>query len=127
MSFRNALWAQMMLPVFIVLPWLPLPRRFIAISLACLVFVRKGHDSERLRLHERVHWEQWKELWIVGFLVLYLASFVRGMIVYRSLDKAYLNIPFEREAREAELLVGYQINRRKRFCWREYRDRGASQ
>jgi hypothetical protein len=38
----------MMLPVFIVLPWLPLPRRFIAISLACLVFVRKGHDSERL-------------------------------------------------------------------------------
>lgn len=113
----------MPLPVYVTLPWLPLPRRYTAITLVCLVLVRKGHDSDRLRLHEHVHWEQWKELWIIGFLVLYLGYFIRGLFKHRSWDKAYLNIPFEREARASERIIEhYQIRHREPFHWLKYRD-----
>lgn len=48
--------------------------------------------------HETIHIQQYKELWIVGFLALYLWDWCVGMVKYRNPQKAYYQIRFEQEA-----------------------------
>lgn len=75
--------------------WLPLPW----IAAMCLppvgIFIREGRDSERLRRHELVHWEQYRQRSVLGYHLGYLGAWVRAGFSYR-------RHPWEVEARRAE-------------------------
>ena len=90
-----------------------------AITLGPFIFAR-GEMSPRLRNHETIHWEQYKETLILGFLLLYAFYYVIGLFRYGSGAASYYNIPFEREAYENDHDLGYTFNR-KRWAWWKYR------
>lgn len=78
-------------PVYLV-KWLPI--RHAAITLPPVgIFVKRKHDSERLRRHEQVHWQQYRERSVLGFYVGYLVAWVRAGFSYQ-------NHPWEIEARK---------------------------
>jgi hypothetical protein len=105
---------------------------FTALSIGPLIFARKDcklYDST-IR-HETIHWEQQKELLIIGFYLLYLLLWLweivrclfnhrRGM--YRATEKlnvfkrAYYSIAFEREAFRHEREKDY-LAIRKHYVW----------
>ena len=91
-----------------------------AIALWPFVFVRKGYDTPRLIAHEAIHIKQYNELFVVGFLVLYLYDWVIGLRKYRSTQAAYKQIRFEQEARAGESDPEYP-NTRERFAWRSFK------
>jgi hypothetical protein len=75
--------------------WLP-ARRFIAINLMGVLFMRPGaYLSEEMLNHERIHTAQMRELLFVGFYVLYLLEWLVRLPMR---GNAYRNISFEREA-----------------------------
>lgn len=107
------------------------PRGYKAMTVLNVVFVRRGcvmRDADFR--HEAVHWEQEKELLIVGFYVLYVLLFSL-MFLYCLLSthrepcasgrwglwhSAYRMTAFEREAYRHEGDAGY-IGRRRPFAW----------
>ena len=91
-----------------------------AITLGPFVFSR-GEISERTRNHESIHWEQYKECLIVGFLFLYLFFWLRNLLNGYDGKGAYYNIPFEREAYDNQHDSEYLLYR-KRFAWASPRD-----
>ena len=56
--------------------------------------------TSELMAHELVHVRQWAEYGVVGFLRRYLGDYLRGLWTHRRHRKAYLDIPFEAEARD---------------------------
>jgi len=86
-----------------------------AISLAFWVFCR-GELSKTTKRHETIHFQQWIELGIVGFLVLYPLFYLIGLIRYRNRRMAYIENPFEREAYQNERKYTY-LEKRKRYAW----------
>ena len=89
-----------------------------AITLGPFIFSR-GTMSVRTRNHEYIHWEQYKETLVFGFLLLYVLFYIIGLVKYRSGSLAYYNIPFEREAYDNDKNLGY-IFHRKRWSWIQY-------
>jgi len=91
-----------------------------AITIYPFVFV-KGKADIRLRIHEYIHLKQQRELFVVGFYVLYIWYWLKN-IVWHKMDSrtAYREIPFEREAYENENNFVYALNR-ERFAWRNYK------
>lgn len=55
--------------------------------------------------HELVHVEQYKKLGMVRFLIRYLLEFVVNLRKERTCRKAYMAIPFEREAYQTEEMI----------------------
>lgn len=55
-------------------------------------------ECEYIILHERIHWEQERRLFVIGFFIAYAAQFVFYFCKYRELYKAYRAISFEVEA-----------------------------
>ena len=90
-----------------------------AITIGPFIFV-DGEPTERLLRHEMIHVAQYKELWYVGFLPVYVFDWVLGLLKTRDLKKAYLNIRMEQEARAGDDTVGY-LDTRKKFCWTKYK------
>ena len=90
-----------------------------AITLGPLVFSRE-EVSPRTRNHESIHWEQYKETLVIGFLLLYVIFYIFGLVKYRSGDAAYYNIPFEREAYDNDSDFGYILDRRRFWAWARY-------
>ena len=86
-----------------------------AISLIFCVF-SKGKMSKTTRRHETIHFQQWIELGIVGFAILYPIFYLMGLI--RTFDRtlAYLENPFEIEAYQNERKYTY-LRKRKRYAW----------
>lgn len=67
-------------------------------------FVLLTNDDDRsgereLLAHELVHVRQYHEYGLVGFLWRYLVDYLKGVRTHRRHRKAYLEIPFEEEAR----------------------------
>lgn len=89
-----------------------------AITLWPFVFVR-GKADERLVRHESIHIVQYNELFVVGFLALYLYDWLKGLIKYRNKQEAYYRIRFEQEAHGNDAVDGY-IENRKKYEWRNY-------
>ena len=103
-----------------------------AMTVLCWIFVHKGVELSEVDInHEAIHWEQEKELLVVGFYLLYAMMFVYEWV--RCLfdgergktDKswkngvgrrAYRSIPFEREAYKHQEDMLYTYNR-KHFSW----------
>ena len=89
-----------------------------AITLYPYVFIRDD-GNERVINHEKIHLKQQRELWIVGFYLLYVAFWLFNLMIYRSFQKAYHEIPFEREAYANDEDWVYLLNR-KRNAWTKY-------
>ena len=81
---------------------LPVMRNFAGITLWPYILLKGEWTYGRLYRHELCHFRQQERLWIIGFYVLYVGEFLWNLVRYRSWMKAYLNISFEIEAREAE-------------------------
>lgn len=108
------------------------PRGYKAITLLNMIFVRKGTELNPVDVnHESIHWEQEKELGIIGFYILYVLFFLinlicfaisgyrlenRGFIGLSLWKSAYRMNPFEREAYAEESSVVYLKNR-KHYAW----------
>lgn len=69
--------------------------------------------------HERIHLHQQAELLIVVFYLLYTISYFAGIIRFRSHQKAYRAIIFEREA-YAEQNTSNYLTTRKPFAFIKY-------
>tara|TARA_A100001011_G_C13871917_1_gene659337 strand:- start:198 stop:536 length:339 start_codon:yes stop_codon:yes gene_type:complete len=82
--------------------------------------ISRGEMDESTINHEKIHIEQQKELWIIGFYLLYVYYWLRGKLKGESSLSAYLNIPFEIEAYSNETKRFYLIER-KRHAWWCYR------
>lgn len=66
--------------------------------------------------HEKIHHKQQLELLILPFYILYLLSYLVNLIIYLNHHKAYLHIPFEKEAYLNEKNFDY-LKSRKMFGW----------
>ncbi len=91
------------------------PMDINAITIFFLVFC-KGVPDDRLRRHETVHFQQYLETLVIGFLILYYLDYLMAKL--RGLDgwDAYLNIRAEREAWENHDDSTY-LQTRKRWQW----------
>lgn len=79
----------------------PVPPGYDGITIGDLIIVRRGCESnEELILHERVHVDQWRTLGSVGFLRMYLGSYLRDRVRGYSHNEAYHRIPLEVDACE---------------------------
>ena len=88
-----------------------------AITLFPFVILSEEVDEYTMN-HELIHFEQQKELFVVGFYALYVYDFIRGMIKYKNKDMAYYLIRFEQEAYNHESDLGYIIEREKN-AWKQ--------
>ena len=89
-----------------------------AITLFPFIFIRDDGNIVTEN-HENIHIAQYGELFVFGFLFLYVFDFLKGLIKYRNKEKAYMMIRFEQEAFEMEKDLDYLDNREK-FVWRKY-------
>lgn len=93
------------------------PIEINAITLGPFVFSR-NEMSEVTKNHETIHWQQYIETGIFGFLLLYLIFWIIGLIKYGNGELAYYRIPFEQEAYENDGNFDY-CRTRKRYAWME--------
>jgi len=95
---------------------------FISISAITIYpfIISKGVMDQRTRTHEWIHIKQQRELWVIGFYILYVGYWLKNMIWNRQTPRiAYHNIPFELEAYANDNDYTYPFNR-KRFGWRKW-------
>jgi hypothetical protein len=92
------------------------------ITLYPFILVRNKY-SKTLINHEKIHLAQYKELFIIGFLVIYLYDFIVNYIKFRNFNKAYRKIGFEIEAYLYQSEPNY-LYRREKYIWTKFR--GAS-
>jgi hypothetical protein len=81
------------------MPWMK-PYRGMVVGKT--IIFREGPEgiSKELLAHELIHIEQMNRYGRLGFYFRYLAIYFRNLLRYRSSRKAYLEHPFEIEARE---------------------------
>ena len=89
-----------------------------AITLFPFIFI-KDDGNIQTENHESIHIAQYAELFVFGFLFLYVFDYAKGLIKYQNKTKAYLMIRFEQEAFEMDKDLSYLSNREK-FAWRKY-------
>ena len=75
--------------------------------------------SSTLMAHEKIHWEQQKEMLGLPFYVWYGLEYLVRLALYLNHYDAYSGISFELEANYHEDDPFYYINR-KRFHWLKY-------
>ncbi len=84
--------------------------RFKGLSIGNRIWYRDCNPPQWLINHERMHVKQYMRLSPLGIMpigilfysALYSIEFAVNLIKYRNFYKAYINISFEIEAREAE-------------------------
>ena len=91
---------------------------FVAMNLFGTIFVREGKVTTKTVLnHERIHTAQMKELWYIGFYIIYAFEWLFNIFKYWNSHKAYRNISFEKEAYNNERKYTYLNTRRKFAQW----------
>ena len=90
----------------------------IDIGAICLgpFVISRGAISERLRVHETIHFQQYLETGFIGFLLIYAYDYLKCMIKYRDGAIAYRHLRAEQESYENENDHLY-LQRRKRWEW----------
>lgn len=99
---------------------LPIGRRFSAINICGLLFVKQSAElTPELLTHERIHTRQMTELFIIPFYIIYVAEWlVRVVLSGGNLFGSYRALSMEREAYRYQDDPGY-LKRRLRFAqWR---------
>ena len=116
----------MKFPIFIENSKIPVwlskvaPININAITLGPIVLSR-GILSERVKRHETIHFMQYKELFFIGFLLIYLYDYLYAALVKKkgfSRD-SYLAIRFEQEAYDNDTNENY-LKERKPYKWLDY-------
>tara|TARA_Y100000310_G_C20343478_1_gene650925 strand:- start:282 stop:623 length:342 start_codon:yes stop_codon:yes gene_type:complete len=111
-----------MKPIIVRNSWVPkMCSWFIdayAITLFPFIFVR-DEGNETLIRHESIHIQQYAELFIIGFLLLYVWDFIIGLWRYTNFKDAYKAIRFEQEAYKNQSDTQY-LDVRVRYAWRKY-------
>lgn len=99
-----------------------LPKGVAAMSLYPFLLVKthKDRDSKVLLNHEKIHFKQQLELFVLLFYIWYFIEFIFFWIRTGSRYKAYRSICFEREAYAKEGDLSY-LEKRKRFSFLNYR------
>ena len=69
--------------------------------------------------HEKIHLVQQKELWIIGFYILYVLYWLKARLKGLNNDDAYRFIPFEKEAYAHQNDLKYLKNR-KQHAWKNF-------
>ena len=87
-----------------------------ALTLWPFVISRNKLNSQMLN-HESIHIKQQQELLVVGFYLLYVFYWLKGLCLYRSAEIAYYSIPFEIEAYENDENEQYLQNRKPWAWW----------
>jgi hypothetical protein len=96
--------------------WIPF-KGFRAINLFGVCFVREGQPMPPHSInHEKIHTAQMKELWYVGFYVIYFLEWLVRLVITPTV--AYRNISFEREAYDNQYDYNYLKNRKRFAQWR---------
>ena len=90
-----------------------------AITLFPFVFIRDEGNISTIT-HETIHFRQYVETLIIGFLLIYLFDYIHGLIKYRDFEKAYYQIRFEQEAYSNDLFFA-DLEKRKPFAWFKYK------
>lgn len=88
---------------------------FSGFSFWPFVFIRKDAPLKTI-LHELIHHEQQKELFVLPAFFLYWAEYLLKLACYWNFKKAYYAISFEREAFSFEHLDKYYALRNK-YYW----------
>lgn len=91
---------------------------FAAINLFGILFVRKDAViTERTLRHEAIHTAQMKELFYIGFYLLYIWYWIVNLFRYKfASHTAYRNICFEKEAYIYSAYDNY-LEYRQKFAW----------
>lgn len=76
-------------------------------------------NNESLINHEKIHWEQQKELLGIFFYVLYGLEWIIKRFIYKSSKVAYKELASEREAYHYDDDLNY-LSKRKRYKWLKY-------
>lgn len=100
--------------------WFPM-KGYLAITILKWMIVRKklaNKVSPVVINHEDIHYAQERELWYVGFYLLYGIMFLLNLLVIWNWHKAYRDVPFEREAYANQHNLSY-LETRPRFAWRQ--------
>ncbi len=116
----------MKFPIFIENSKIPVwlstiaPINISAITLGPIVLSR-GVLSERVKRHETIHFMQYRELYFIGFLLVYLYDYLYAAIIKKKgfSRESYLAIRFEQEAYDNDYKEDY-LESRKKFCWKDY-------
>lgn len=96
--------------------WLPF-KGFRAINLFGVCFVREGEAMPPHSInHEKIHSAQMRELWYIGFYILYLIEWIYRLFCHTR--TAYRGISFEVEAYEHQYDNDYSENREKFAQWK---------
>jgi hypothetical protein len=96
---------------------------YLAITILRWMIVRKNLANKVSPIiinHEDIHYAQERELWYIGFYLLYLLMFVLNLLTKWNWNRAYRAIPFEAEAYANERNLTYLENR-ERFAWYKYK------
>jgi hypothetical protein len=96
-----------------------LGRRFGGMALFPFILVAAQRPSARLLNHEAIHLRQQVELLLFGFYIWYVVEFLLRWGWYRSWNRAYRNICFEREAYAHDDELTY-LRRRKFWSFWKY-------
>lgn len=70
--------------------------------------------------HEKIHIRQQQEMLVIGFYIMYVYYWLKGIWAYGDSQIAYFSIPFEQEAYENEHNENY-LHNRPFWAWRNYR------
>ena len=116
----------MKFPIFIENSKIPVwlskiaPININAITLGPIVLSR-GVLSERVKRHETIHFMQYKELFFIGFLLIYLYDYLYAAIIKKKgfSRESYLAIRFEQEAYDNDHDLEY-LEKRKKNAWKSY-------
>lgn len=100
---------------------LPLGKRFAAINLFGVLFVKRNvHIDPQLLNHEKIHSAQLKEFLYLPFYILYILEWILLIFRYKfDLYKAYRNISFEKEAYENDADFDYLLRRPRYAMWKK--------
>jgi len=94
--------------------------KYSAITLWPFIVMNKNYKGKEILLnHEKIHLKQQIELLIIPFYLWYFIEFSIRYFKYKSWDKAYRNISFEREAYGNEKDLQY-LGKRKFFGFWKY-------
>jgi len=87
---------------------LPLLRHYSAICVGRVIWFKEARSrvNEALLRHELIHQEQMDRHGLVSFYLIYLFDYFRNLIRFQNHRRAYLEIPFEVEARRGEADAG---------------------
>lgn len=96
------------------------PKFYKEITILCFIFAHKGTKVTEVDVrHEEIHWEQEKELGIIGFPIVYVLSFLANLIRCRNWHRAYRHIALEMEAYLGQYDENY-LQTRQHYCWFNY-------